>query len=169
MRTTLGAMDKLTIFIAVVSFAILLQAGILFALYMSVRRVQTAVEDVQRKALPIIEQGRELLTDISPKMRKISTHALETSAIVRQQAQEISHTVTVLNNKARIHIERADQLITDTVSKVERTTDKVQSKVLTPVRKVNGIMAAVSAAVDSLRGIERANTPRGYEDEGFIG
>jgi methyl-accepting chemotaxis protein len=155
--------SKLTLFIALVSFAILLQAGILLALYMAVRRMQSGMEGMQRRALPILEQSRELLTDLAPKARQVGANALDISVIARAQAVQIAATTTALNAKANAYIERTDDLINRTVSKVERTSETVERKVMVPVRTMNGVMAAVAAAVDSYRGVDRRTTPRDYD------
>lgn len=157
----------MTIFIALVALAILLQAGFLFGMMMAIKRLQKIGEDFQGRAMPLVEQGRELMVDLGPKLRQISSNAVEISEVVRMQSQDLSKTVTAFNQKARVQMERADGMINSTMSKVERTADTVQETVLSPVRKVNGVIAAVAAAVDSYRGVERSR--QRYEgDERFI-
>jgi len=160
--------DKLTILIALVAVAILIQAGVLFGIFMAVRRMKALAENFQRRAMPIVEQGRELAVDLAPKIRQVSTHVLETSVLVREQAQEIAKTVALANEKARVQIEHADELVRDTVAKVERTSAAVESGVMTPVRKVQGVIQGVQAAVSTLRGAA-PREPRTYGDgEDFV-
>ena len=162
-------MDKMTIFIALVAVAILLQVVILFALYMAVRRMQAVAEKFQSRAMPLVEHGRELMVDLAPKLRQIGSNALETSELARMQAHELSRTLTAFNETARVHINRANDVINNTMSKVERTADTMQHSVMSPVRKVNGLIAAISAGLDSLRGVDRMPSQRRYgSDEGFI-
>jgi methyl-accepting chemotaxis protein len=161
--------DKLTIFIALVAVAILIQAGVLLGIFLAVKRLQGVAEDLQTRATPLIEQGRGLMTDLSPKVRQISSDALRISVLAREQAEQFAQTAQSLNQRTRAHIDRADNLVNETIGKVERTTDAVQSKVMSPVRKVNGIIAGIAAAVDYLRGIDHASTPRHFGEGDFIG
>ena len=157
-------MDKLTIFIALVVVAILLQAGFLFGMLVAVRRLQKIAEEFRGRAMPLVEQGRELMVDLAPKLRQVSGNAVDISEVVKLQAHDIAKTLTAFNEKARVHIERADGMINNTMSKAERTADTVQQAVMSPVRKVNGVIAAVAAAVDSYRGVERSRGSYGSEE-----
>lgn len=161
-------MDKLTIFIALVALAILLQAGFLFGMLMALRRLQRVAEEFRGRALPIVEQGRELMVDIAPKLRQIGGNAVDISEVVKLQAHDVAKTLTALNHKARVQIDRADGMINNTMSKAERTADSVQQAVMSPVRKVNGVIAAVVAAVDSYRGVERSSRRSYGSEERFI-
>lgn len=153
-------MDNMTIFIALVALAVLLQAGFLFGMLMALRRVQKLAEELSGRALPLVEQGRELMVDLGPKLRQVSGNAVDVSEVVRVQSHDISKTLTAFNQKARVQIDRADGMINNTMSKVERTADTMQESVMSPVRKVNGVIAAVAAAVDSYRGVERSSSSR---------
>ncbi|GAC1659722.1 MAG: hypothetical protein NVS9B15_22900 [Acidobacteriaceae bacterium] len=167
--TLFGMDDKLTIFIALVAIAILIQAGVLLAMFLAVKRLQRVAEDLQQRALPLVEQGRELVADLAPKVRQISSDVLSISVLAREQAEQVAQTAQMLNQRARVHIERADSLLHETIGKVERTTDAVQTKVMSPVRKVNGLFAGIAAVIDHLRGIDHASTPRHFGEGDFIG
>ncbi|MBV9669511.1 MAG: hypothetical protein JOZ43_01020 [Acidobacteriales bacterium] len=167
--TLLRMHDKLTIFIGLVAVAILIQAGVLLGMFLAVRKMQSSFEALQKRALPIIDQGKEVAIDLAPKVRQISTDALRISVLAREQAEEVAQTARTINLRTRAHVARADEVLNSTLSRVEKTTENVQTKVMTPVRKFNAVVAGISAAMDSLRGVEPAGRPRHWGDGDFVG
>jgi len=63
------------VFIAVTAAAVVLQAGILVALYVGVRKttakLEATVEDLKGKAAPTIESAHSMLTELRPKVGQI--------------------------------------------------------------------------------------------------
>ena len=80
----------LRVFIAVTTFAIVIQAGILVGLYLSVRKSTAKMEalatEVKEKALPTMETVQSLLVELRPKIETITTNVAESSALVTQPA-----------------------------------------------------------------------------------
>ena len=75
-------MENLTIFIALTAFAILLQAGILVAMYVTVRkssqRMEALATEVRNKVLPTIEQAQSLVTEMRPRIEIIAENIEQT-------------------------------------------------------------------------------------------
>jgi hypothetical protein len=66
---------------------------------------------------------------------------------------------------------RADELLNRTMDKVEETSDAVHRTVISPLRQVNGLMAAISTGVDVFLGQKRRHPKNGDgvpQDEMFI-
>ncbi len=145
-------MDKvLIIFVAVTAAAVVIQMGILVALYVSVRKTTAQMEtialEVQGRALPMLDTSREILADAAPKLKEIASNLVETSAIAKAQAQRLNATVAEFSDRARMQVIRADEMLTRTLDSVEKTTGRVQTSVLSPVRHVNGIVHALSVGL----------------------
>ena len=64
----------LRIFIAVTTFAIVVQAGILIGLYLAFRKSSAKMEalaaEVSTKALPTLESAQSLLVELRPKIER---------------------------------------------------------------------------------------------------
>ncbi len=144
----------LVIFVAVTSIAVVIQMGILIALYVSFRKTAAQMEsialDVQRRATPvldvareILDVAREILTDAAPKIKEVAGNLAETSAVVREQAQQLNVTMAEVVERARLQIIRADEMLTRTID----TAGKVQHTVLSPVRRISSIAQALSAGL----------------------
>ena len=66
---------------------------------------------------------------------------------------------------------RADELLNRTMDKVEETSEIVHKTVMSPLRQVNGLMAAISTGVEVFIGQKRRHPKNGAgvpQDEMFI-
>jgi hypothetical protein len=161
-------MEHLNWFIGLTAAAILLQAGILFALYLTVRQTTTRMEalagEFKTKTLPTVETAQAMLVDLRPKIDQIVgnvTHisgtAEHSANLVRLQMERIDATMNDVLDRARLQVIRADGLVGRTLDKVEDTTEMVHRTVVSPVRHVSGLMQGLSAGFEHLLGQRRRN------------
>src|SRR5258708_4182261 len=143
----------LRIFIAVTTFAVVVQAGILVGLYLAVRnstaRMEVLATEVKSKALPAMETVQSMLVELRPRIDVISSNLAESSDLMRNQLGRLDATVTDALDRARLQVIRADELL-------NRTMDKV---------------AAISTGVDVFLGQKRRHPRNGAgvpQDEMFI-
>jgi len=167
--------NLLRIFIAVTSIAILIQAGILFGLFLAVRkstaRMEALAAEVTSKALPTIEAVQSTLTELRPRIEVITVNVAESSNMVRNQLARIDATLTDALDRTRLQVIRADELLNRTMDRVEETSDFVHKTVVSPLRQVNGLMAAISTGVEVFLGQKRRHPKNGAgvpHDEMFI-
>jgi hypothetical protein len=150
-------MENLTpIFIAVTAAAVLLQALLLAAMYLAMRksseRLEALATDVKGKALPALETAQSILSDIRPKLQVISDNLQESTILVHAQIERLDATVNDVVDRARLQVIRADELLTRTLDRVERTTDLVQTTVVSPIRQVSGVVQGITAGLEYLLG-----------------
>jgi outer membrane murein-binding lipoprotein Lpp len=167
--------NLLRVFIAVTTFAIVVQAGILVGLYLAVRKSTAKMEalatEVTTKTLPTVETVQNLLVELRPKIEVLSTNAVESSNLVRNQLARIDATLTDALDRTRLQVIRADELLNRTMDRVEETSDAVHKTVISPLRQINGLMTAVSTGVEVLFGQKRRHPKNGAgvpQDEMFI-
>ena len=165
----------LRIFIAVTTFAVVLQALILVFLYLAVRKSTAKMEalatEVKSKALPTIETVQSMLVEMRPKIDVMTTNFSESSTLVRNQLGRIDATLTDALDRTRLQVIRADELLNRTMDKVEETSEIVHKTVISPLRQVNGLMAAISTGVEVFLGQKRRHPKNGAgvpQDEMFI-
>jgi len=165
----------LKFFIAVTTIAVAVQAGILVALYVAVRksseRMEALATDVKSKILPTVETAQNLMVELRPRIDVISTNLAESSDLLRNQLGRLDATVTDVLDRARLQVIRADELLNRTMDKVEETSEVVHKTVISPLRQVNGLMAAISTGVDVFLGQKRRHSRNGGggpQDEMFI-
>ena len=82
-----------TIFIAVTTAAVVLQAGILVALYLSVRKTSAMVEslasEVKNKILPGVETAHSMLNELRPKVESVLSNVSDSTNMVRAQIERL--------------------------------------------------------------------------------
>jgi hypothetical protein len=146
-------MENLLIaFIALTAAAILLQAGLLAAMYLSMRKTSARVEslagEVKTKLLPTIDTAQATLTEIKPSIEMIVANAKETSTNIREEIQRVDAALNDVVDRARLQIIRADEMLTRTFDRVEQTSETVQKTVMSPMRQFSGVIQGVAAGLE---------------------
>jgi hypothetical protein len=146
----------LIVFIALTGAAVLLQAGILAALYLAVRkssaRMEALADEVKTKALPTLESAQVMLSELRPKLTIIADNLTETSLAVRSQVGRVDATVNDVLDRVRLQVIRADELLSRTLDRVEETSEMVHKTVVSPVRQVSGVIQGLTAGIEFLLG-----------------
>src|SRR4051812_9410507 len=149
----------LTVFVGATCVAVILQMGILFALYMTTRktaeRVEALAKRVEEQALPTIEMARGLLTENTPKINAIISDLSATSATVKAQAERISSAMNDVVDRTRLQTIRADEMVTRTLDRLEETAETMQTVVLSPMRRMSGVLTGVMAGLGEFVGNRR--------------
>ncbi len=165
----------LKVFITVTTFAVVVQAGILVGLYLSVRKSSAKIEavagEVLNKALPAMESVLGMMVELRPKIEALTDNISESSTLVRNQLGRIDATLADALDRTRLQVIRADELLNRTMDRVEETSEVVHKTVLSPLRQVNGLMSAISTGVEVFLGQKRRHPKNGAgvpQDEMFI-
>jgi hypothetical protein len=143
-------------FIAITGAAVMLQAGILLAMYLAMRqsgaRVEAIAEEFKKKVLPAVEQAETFLAEVRPKLQIIADNLQESTTVLRAQVERVDATVHDTVDRARLQIIRADELLSRTLDRVEQTSDMVHQTVISPVRQLSGIMQGITVGLEFLFG-----------------
>ena len=171
--------DKLTIFIAVTAAAVVLQMLILLGMYLAVRKLSASVgsltHETQSRLLPLLENAKGMQQEVKtfietarPKIDVILDNASHVSTTARADFERVQATLNDVLDRTRLQVIRADEMVTRTMDRVEDTSDRVQHSVMSPVRKVSGIMQAVSVGVETFFNSQKRRRNGGPNDEMFI-
>ena len=165
-------MDNLTIFIAVTSAAVVIQAGILVAMYLAVRqttaRTEALANEVRSKVLPTVEMVHSMVEDLRPKVEGIVNNFNESSVTARNQMARLDATMSDLLDRARLQVIRADELVGRALDRVEETGDLVNKTVVSPVRQVSGLLQGLTAGLEFFFSGRRRSREGAVQDEMFI-
>jgi hypothetical protein len=149
-------MDKLSWFILLTGLAVLLQAGVLLAMYLTMRksgeRMEALAAEVKSKVLPTVEQAEALIIDVRPKLQVIADNLQDTTTMLRAQVERVDATVNDTIDRARLQIIRGDELLSRTLDRVEQTSDMVHQTVISPVRQLAGLMQGITVGLEFLFG-----------------
>src|SRR5258708_35268440 len=85
-------------FIALTTAAVVLQSGILVALYLAVRksaaRMEALATEVTSKALPTLETAQSMLIELRPKIETMASNAADSTTILRVQLGRLDSTLS---------------------------------------------------------------------------
>jgi len=163
------------LFIIVTAIAVVIQAGILVALFVAVRqtsgRVEALASEVKAKALPTIETAQAMLVELRPRVTEIVANVEYSSRVARAQMERLDATVSDVLDRTRLQVIRADELINRALDRVEETGDMVHRTVVSPIRQLQGLMQGLSAGLEFFLGRKRRPGRDGIgvpQDELFI-
>ena len=156
-------MDKFVqVFIIFTAIAVIIQAGILVALFAAVRKtaskVETLATEVSTKAVPTLTTAQEMLIELRPRVQDIVANVEHSARLARAQVERIDATVSDVVDRTRLQVIRADELVNRTLDRVEETSDMVQRTVVSPIRQLAGVLQGVSAGLEFFLGRKRRNS-----------
>ena len=165
----------ITIFVVVAAVALVVQMGILFALYKALRHTSERVEGIagrlELQAAPVLTTAAAILEDARPKLAEITSNLAETSAVVRAQVTQVGEATGEIVERARLQAARLDEFIGSAARKVEATSELLQHKVFSPMRRIRAIVTALNAGLSFLRSnrpVRHANGEQVEDEEMFI-
>jgi hypothetical protein len=167
--------NLLKVFIGLTAVAVVIQAGILVALYVALRksagRMEALATEVTTKALPTLETAQSMLIQLRPRIETLTANAADSTTILRVQLGRLDATLSDILDRTRLQVIRADELLNRTMDKVEDTTEVIHKTVLSPLRQVSGLLSALSTGVEVFFGQKRRQPRNGMgvpQDEMFI-
>jgi hypothetical protein len=149
-------------FVALTALAILLQALILLAILVSVRKVaqtlqkdaedmRASVRELRSAVVPFIDNSREVFARVAPRIEAVAIDVSELVYGVRVQAADIQDSATEILERLRVQTNRMDSMLTGALDAADRAGSYVATAVVKPMRQVSGVLASVRAVVQTLR------------------
>jgi hypothetical protein len=163
-------------FVAVTALAIVLQAIILIALFVQLRRtaarVERTVADLNAKLAPILSRIQILVEDVSPRITSIVSDASELTRLARGQAQKIDRILSETLERLRLQLIHVDQILTGAMEAVEEAGSHLRQTVWGPVVKATALIRGVQAGLEFFRTYkqrrEPVEAPAEPQDEGMF-
>jgi len=124
----------LTVFIVVTALAVLLQAGILVAMFFAMRKtsakVESLAEEVKTKVLPAAELAQSMMIELRPKIVTLVDNVSVSTTVLRTQMERVDATLTDIIDRTRLQVIRADEFVNHTMDKLEETREAVTRTVV---------------------------------------
>lgn len=131
----------------------------------SVKKMKEQVDPLLAKSGPILDIVHSTSVDIAPKIREISTEAVEISKSAKQQVNRVGELLTEFSDRAREKVAQIDRSVEQTLSNVQHTGESVKETVLRPVREVNGVLAGIKTAISVYSHGRRQSVDHATQDE----
>ena len=163
-------------FIVVTALAIVVQAVILIALFVQLRRtaarIEQTVADLNTKMGPILAQVQALVENATPRIDSMVADASELTRLARSQAQKLDRIVSEALERVRMQLIHVDQILTGAMEAVEEAGSHLRHSVWAPVAKATALVRGVQAGIDFFRAVRqrrsRPEAPAEAQDEGMF-
>ena len=121
-------------FSIVAAIALMVQVGILTALFLQLKRttesINRVVNDLHSRLGPILTRTQFLLDDTQPKISTMVDDASHIVYLARGQAQKLDRVFTDATDRLRGQLVHADRILTGTLEAVEDAGSKCQAQFL---------------------------------------
>ena len=165
-------------FVVVTAVAVVLQAVILIALFVQLRRtaaqVERTVTDLNNKLTPLISRVQMVVDDVSPRITGIVADASEITRLARSEAQKVDRILSEALERLRLQLIHVDHILTGAMEAVEEAGSRMRQSVWAPVARATAVVRGVQAGIDFFRSArQRRGRMDGSEtaeqqDEGMI-
>jgi hypothetical protein len=150
---------------AVAAVAIVLQAGVMIAMYRTSRALRDQVSALIARIEPMTESGQRLLEETRTRVAEITAQASELMAISRKQLTRVDEVLAEAAARTRAQMDRIEMVLDDTVNRFQETTTLLQNGILKPLRQVSALVIGVRAALSFLLGARRTTVEQATHDE----
>ena len=162
-------------FVIVTAVAIVLQAIMLIALFLQLRRTAARVEetiaDLNTRLSPIISRLQILVDDVSPRISGLVADASELTRLARGQAQKLDRILTETMERLRLQLIHVDQILTGAMETIEEAGSRMRDTVWGPVVKASAMIRGIQSELEFLRaarGRRSVEQPSEQQDEGMF-
>ena len=163
-------------FVIVTALAVVLQAIILVALFLQLRRIAARVEqtltDLNARVTPILSRVQALVEDVSPRISGIVSDASELTRLARGQAQKVDRILTETLERLRLQLIHVDQILTGAMEAVEEAGSRLRQTVWGPMIKATALVRGIQTGLEFFRAVrsgrEPMEPPSDQRDEGMF-
>lgn len=162
--------------VAVTALAVVLQAGVMVALFFSIKKTSEKVtgiaEDLQRKMDPILSRLNYMLDETQPRLAEIVANAAEITEVAKRQTHKFDRVFSEAVDRLRDQVVRADQILTGVLEGLEEAGTEFRRTVWEPMQKATAIIRGIQTGIEFLRASRQrppVDRPRASgEEELFI-
>jgi methyl-accepting chemotaxis protein len=150
-------------FVAITAAAVLLQAILLLAIFLSVRKaarsIRAEIDGLRSSVVSVLDSARNLMARVAPKIEAAATDLAEITGGLRRQSAEVQSALQELLERLHRQGNRIEAMFSGVLDTVDRAGGFVAGAVRWPMRRFSGLLASARAIIESLRASENKNRP----------
>lgn len=154
--------------VVVAAAAVVVQAVLLVGLFVFNRRMREQVAGLAAKVEPVLESAQKLLEDLRSSVTEISGRTVEVLDLSRRQLHHVDEVLRDAASRSRAQMERIELVLDDVITRFEQTATLVENGIVRPIRHINGVAAALRAAIAALAGARTTVAQATHDEEMFI-
>jgi len=163
-------------FVIVTALAVVLQAAMLIALFVQLRRtaarVEETVTDLNARLTPILSRVQILVEDLSPRITGIVADASELSRLTRSQAMKVDRILSETLERLRLQLIHVDHMLTGAMEAVEEAGSRLRKTVWGPVVRATAVVRGIQTGLEFFRAARQGrppvDPPSDQQDEGMF-
>jgi hypothetical protein len=139
-----------------------------------ISRLKSLTDEAESRVYPLLEHAKVMLEEVKafletsrPKVDLILDNTAHVTTTARADVERVETTLHDVLDRVRLQVIRADEMVTRTMDRVEETSERVQNSVKAPIRRMSGVMQAISVGVGTYFSNQRRRNG-GPSDEMFI-
>ena len=151
--------------VALIALAMLMQAIVLLAAFIAMRKaaraVQEQLEDLRASIIPVVESARDLFANLAPRIEQTTEDLAALTHALRLQTADVQTAATEIIARARRQASRFDTMLSSLLDAVDRASAFMADAVAKPMRQLSAVLASAKAVVESLRNADPASRSQG--------
>jgi len=154
----------MAVFTGVAAIALIIQAGVLVAIYKSARAAQGSmeklsgrVEGLATKIETVADNSASAILDVKANIGQLTARSTLILDSANRQMARIEEVVNDATGRARNQMDRAELVIDDAMSRAHETLAVVHTGIMRPIREIHGVTQGVRAAFQHLLRGSRPN------------
>ena len=169
----------MTAFVIISAIALCIQAGMLAGMYKSTKALQKSIQPLIPKVEALVPKVEAILpkveglvdstkATIDQSRKQIADITARTNEILDSTKHQLSMVEEVVSDataRAKVHLERIDMVVDDTVNRAHETIATLHGGVMRPLKEINGIAAGLRTALMFLSRSNRPSVDRATTDE----
>lgn len=155
----------LTFFVAMTAVSFAAQAVAMTRLARTTKEMKERVDVFLPKAEKLIQSAESTIAESRIQITEITGRANDILAMTQTQLIRVDDLVADASARAKVHMDRAEIVLENTLTRVNDTVNAVHGTILRPIREITGVAAGVKAAVGHLLKGAPANVAQVTTDE----
>jgi phage-related protein len=125
----------LTIFVAFTAVGVMLQAGVLIAIYVLTKRTSEKLDKFTKDAREVMGPMRS----IADNLKTVSEDLIEVGLSAKEQFRRVEGIITDAGQSLQAQIDRFDRVSKNVAERIDETAEAVQDSIISPVREVSAL------------------------------
>jgi hypothetical protein len=149
----------ITIGVAVMALAMIVQLGLMAGTYFAVRTLQRKTTDLMDHQIqPILSKANVLSHRLQDQVERLSTSVNLIAERTEQRADQLDRALAESIEKARLQVVRADSMVSRSLDGVEHTASRIGNGVSWPFRRLRDLAQRVGRAMGRRRAAQTCPT-----------
>ena len=153
--TNVNSETLLLVFVCLTGAAVLLQAFVLLAIFFVVKKAATSVQEemteLRTTITPVLNDTKDFLSRVGPKMDAVATDLAELAHGLRVQGEQFQHSAADMMERVNRQTSRVDSMFTEVLNTIDHASGIISSAVNVPLKRLSAVAAFARAALNSLR------------------